>query len=310
VNELFDRYVRLHSSELGAIRKKRYQFVGSRVNDFNILKFGKHDVELEILTREWRLEFKQFLMGQFNYKTSTLNGYLKVLHAVVKDAYESDYLKTYPFKNCGFDRHEEQIRYLTKDELTRIENFKTSDERLMRTTKIFLFACYTGLSYGDMKTLKRTELERDSNGGFSIAKHRSKTEVRSLIPLNKKAMDIINEYQFHPLISGTNLILPVIHLNDYNQLLKLIAAKCNIDKNVTSHMARHTFATTSWISNGGTLESLQRILGHKKIQTTEKYGKITNQKVKDEASLVFNNQMKKGAIYPDKYLFNDLKNDE
>ncbi len=310
VNELFTRYVKLHRSELCKVRKGRYQFVGSRVNDFNMLKFGKSDVELDVLNREWRQEFKQFLMDSFNYKTSTLNGYLKVIHAVVNDAYQSDYIKNHPFKNCGFDRCEENIKYLTKDELAKFEQFETDDERLMRATKVFLFACYTGLSYGDMKTLKRTELERDSNGGFSIAKHRSKTEVRSLIPLNKKAMDIINEYQFHPLISGTNLLLPVIHLNDYNQLLKLIAAKCNIDKNVTSHMARHTFATTSWISNGGTLESLQRILGHKKIQTTEKYGKITNQKVKDEASLVFDNQMKKGAIYPDKYLLNNLKNDE
>jgi integrase len=309
VNDLFTRYVRLHSSELGEVRKRRYQFVGGKVNEFNTFKFGKSDVELDVLSREWRQEFKQFLMVSFKYKTSTLNGYLKVLHAVVNDAYQSDYLKSNPFKNCGFDRCEENIKYLTKDELAKIERIKSNDERLMRATKMFLFASYTGLSYADMKTLKRTELERDSNGEFTIVKHRNKTEVRSLIPLNKKAMEIINEYHLHPLLSGTNLLLPVIHLNDYNQLLKMIAIHCKINKNLTSHMARHTFATTIWISNGGTLESLQRILGHKKIQTTEKYGKITNQKVKDEASLVFTNQTRRGAISPDKNLFNDLIND-
>jgi integrase len=113
----------------------------------------------------------------------------------------------------------------------------------------------------------------------------------------------------HPLTSGTDLLLPVIHMNDYNQLLKLLASKCNIDKNISSHVARHTFATTIWMNNGGTLDGLKGTLGHMKISTTERYGNILEEKIKKDAIKVFANQDKKRALHSDKNLFNELIND-
>jgi site-specific recombinase XerD len=112
------------------------------------------------------------------------------------------------------------------------------------------------------------------------------------------------------MITGTDLLLPVIHMNDYNQLLKLLASKCNIDKNISSHVARHTFATTIWMNNGGSLEGLKGALGHKKISTTERYGNILEEKIKTDASKVFANQDKKRALNSDKNMFNSLINVE
>lgn len=311
VSDLCDRYVKLHKSELGDKRIKRFEFVGSCINQFNQQKYNTDKIELEVLNRDWRQEFKQFLMNRFPYQTSTLNGYLKVLHAVVRDVYESGHLNKYPFFNCKYDKCEEHIKYLTYEELNRLENFNTDNERLQRAVDMFLFATQTGLSYADMKSLTNKHIELDKDGVKSIVKIRIKSNVRSYIPISEPAFAILNKYRFHPLLSGTDLLLPVIHINDYNQLLKMAAIHCKINKNIVSHMARHTFATTVWLSNKGRLEGLKSILGHKKIQTTERYGKITDQNVQIEASMVFENQAKKGALSPDKInMSNNLKNDD
>jgi integrase len=208
VSDLCDRYVKLHKSELGDKRIKRYEFVGSCINDFNQQKYSTTKIELEVLSRDWRQEFKQFLMDRFNYKPSTLNGYLKVLHSAVRDVYESGHLSKYPFYNCKFDKCEEQVRYLTYEELSRLENFKTDNERLQRAADIFLFATQTGLSYADMLSLTNKHIEFDKDGVKSIVKIRTKSKVRSYIPISEPAFAILNKYRFHPLLSGSDIILP------------------------------------------------------------------------------------------------------
>lgn len=300
VSDLFDRYVDLHRSDLCAKRMQRYTFVQRCVNDFNLIRFGRSSVEVKELNKEWRDGFKQFMMNRFNYQPSTMNGYLKVLHAAVKYAYDTNYIDKFPFKDCKFDKYESKIKYLTEEEYLSIADydFSKADERIQRTADCFLFACNTGLAFTDMRSLKKSDLERGSDGSFSIVKYRGKTGVRFLVPLNELSKSIIEKYTHHQNVVGTDLLLPVIHINDFNQLLKMIALMCGLNKNLSSHVARHTFATTNWLDNGGSLETLQSILGHNKIKTTEMYGKITSRKVREEASLVHKNQAKKGASMP------------
>ena len=310
VSDVCERYVKLHKSELGDKRIKRFEFVGTHINKFNQQKFKTTKVELEVLSRDWRQEFKQFLTDRFPYKPSTLNGYLKVLHAAVRDVYESGHLNKYPFYKCKFDKCEEQVRYLNYEELKRLQDFQTDNERLQRAVDIFLFATQTGLSYSDMRTLSNKHIDIDNKGALSIIKNRIKSKVRSFIPLSEPALSILNKYRLHPLLSGKDLLLPVIHINDYNQLLKIAAIHCEIGKNLTSHVARHTFATTVWLGNEGEPFGLKSAMGHKKIQTTEIYGKITDDMVKKQASKVFENQAKKGALTLHKInMSNNLKND-
>lgn len=306
---LFDHFLKSKELSIGAIRKKRYQFLGRKVNEFNIKKFGKSSVDFEVLNYEWRSEFKNFLKNQYDYKPSTINGYLKVLHSAIRHACKTGKIKFYPFVDGEYEKVEDSIRYLTIEEYNSIEKFHSNDERLMRTAKLFIFACNTGLSYCDLKSLNRKDIEKDADGNVLIKKLRGKTNGLSIIPLNKLAISILNEFKMHPLTSGTDLLLPVIHMNDYNQLLKLLASKCNIDKNISSHVARHTFATTIWMNNGGTLDGLKGTLGHMKISTTERYGNILEEKIKKDAIKVFANQDKKRALHSDKNLFNELIND-
>ena len=298
VSDLFDRYVELHRSDLGTIRIKRYQFVQRRVNDFNFSRFGTTSIEVKVLNKEWRDGFKQFMMKRYKYQPSTMNGYLKVLHAAVKYAYDTNHIDKFPFKDCKFDKEESKIKYLTNEEYLSIANydFSKADERIQRTADCFLFSCNTGLAYSDLRSLKQCDLISSSDDGTtSIVKNREKTNVVFFVPLNELALSVIEKYKYHQKVKGTELLLPVIHLNEYNQLLKIIAKMCKLNTNLTSHIGRHTFATTNWLDKGGSLEGLQSQLGHNKMKTTEIYGKITHRKVKEEASLVHKNQVKKGA---------------
>lgn len=310
MNRLFDHFLESHQHDICDIRKNRYKFVGRKVNEFNMVKYGRTDVELDVISYEWRKNFKNFLKSKVDYKPSTLNGYIKVLHSAIRFACKTGKIKHYPFVDGEYEKVKEKIRYLTLEELQRIENFKIKDERIMRAVKLFLFACNTGLAYSDLRTLQRNNIDRDADGILSIKKRRDKTNGLSFIPLNNYAISILNEFKSHPLLNDTNLLLPMIHLNDYNKLLKTIAIYCKIEMNLTSHIARHTFATTVWINNEGSMEGLKGALGHDKIDTTEKYGKVLEDKIKNDSKKVFANQDKKGAFSLNKIkMSNPLKNE-
>jgi len=309
VCDIFDLYLGLHGSRLGNSRKKRYAFVGAKVNKFNTLKFGTAKVELNVLNREWYIKFKEFMLSEFKYSTDTLTGYLKVLRSAVLDLQKNGHIERNPFANCELEYGEEKKRYLNRNELHKVLTYQSDDERLQLGADCFVFASQTGLSHSDMRSLKRTMLMHEGNQ-LVINKGRDKTGVESIIPLNEIALKIITKYRNDPRVTGYDKVLPVIHLNDYNKLLKRIADQCGLgNTNLTSHQARHAFATTVWLGQGGTTDVLQAILGHKSIRTTKRYGKINAQRVAEEAIRVFAQPLEDGGLNPDKNMFNNLTNE-
>lgn len=310
VNDIFDRYLELHGSTLGDSRKKRYAFVKRKVNRFNALKFGTEKVELDVLNREWYIKFKQFMQSEFEYSIDTLTGYLKVLRSAVLDLHKNGHIDRNPFMNCELEYGEEKKRYLNRNELAKIINYQSNDPRLQLVADCFVFACQTGLSHSDMRSLKRTMIRHEGNQ-LVINKGRDKTGVECIIPINDVALKIILKYRNDPRVANTDQALPVIHLNDYNSLLKRIADQSGLGNyELSSHVARHTFATTVWLGNGGSIETLRVILGHKNIRTTMKYGKINAQRVTEEAIRVFAQPLEDGGLNPDKYMFNNLTNEQ
>jgi integrase len=306
VSNIFDMYLDLHGSNLGESRKKRYAFVKGKVNKFNIVKFGTEKVELNILNREWYLKFKEFMKSEYDYSTDTLTGYLKVLRSAVFDLQKNGHIDYNPFINCDLEYGEEKIKYLNKNELAKILNFQSKNERLQEVADCFIFASQTGMSHSDLRSLRKKMLKQEGNQ-IVINKGRDKTGVESIVPINEIALKIILKYRNDPRIANSEKVLPVIHLNDYNMLLKRIADQCGMsDENLTSHQARHAFATTVWLGQGGTIDVLQAILGHKSIRTTKRYGKINAQRVADEAIRVFAQPLEDGCLNPDKDMFNSL----
>ena len=147
---------------------------------------------------------------------------------------------------------------------------------------IFLFACYTGLSYIDVAKLNIDNIETDLDGKQWIKTMRQKTSIELRIPLLNKARRILLKYQDHPRVSGRNKLLPTLSNQKTNSYLKEISDFCGIKKNLTFHVARHTFATTVTLTNGVPIETVSKLLGHTKLATTQIYARVVDQKVKQD----------------------------
>jgi integrase len=144
---------------------------------------------------------------------------------------------------------------------------------------VFIFCCLTGLAYVDVEKLKKDQLTIGIDGKLWIDRKRQKSTTPFKVPLLKWTLDILDRYKNHPKCIKTGKLLPVLSNSKYNDYLKEIAAICNINKDLTTHVARHTFATTVTLLNDISLELLKEMLGHKSIKQTEHYAKVLPIKV-------------------------------
>lgn len=148
--------------------------------------------------------------------------------------------------------------------------------------EIFIFSCFTGLAYADVEKLSKNDIVIGIDGDRWIKTKRTKTNTRSNIPLLTSAEVILEKYSEHPDVVQSQFLLPVLSNQKMNAYLKEIADVCEINKNLTFHLARHTFATTVTLTNGVPIESVSKILGHKSLKTTQHYAKILDKKVSDD----------------------------
>ena len=150
----------------------------------------------------------------------------------------------------------------------------------------FVFCCYTGLAYIDVKKLHRDNLVRNIDGDLWIEAKRTKTNAKFSIPLLPTALAILEKYKDHPKVVNGECVLPVLSNQKSNAYLKEIGDLCGIKKNLTTHLARHTFATTVTLSNGVPIETVGKMLGHKDLRTTQHYAQIINKKVGDDMAVL------------------------
>ena len=163
-----------------------------------------------------------------------------------------------------------------------LANKKIEIERVGHVRDIFVFCCYTGLAYIDVKQLRRTELLKGVDGKEWLMTQRQKTESPTRLPLLPKALEIVGKYRSHPECAKSNLVLPVLSNQKMNAYLKELADICGIKKVLTFHIARHTFATTVTLSNGVPIETVSKMLGHKNLSQTQHYAKIIDLKVSED----------------------------
>jgi integrase len=176
--------------------------------------------------------------------------------------------------------------YLTQEELVAISTKTFIAPRINQVRDIFLFSCYTGLAYADVKKLSRSEISTGIDGEKWIFTHRQKTETSTRLPLLPPAQEILDRYAEHPQCLNEARLLPVLSNQKMNGYLKEIADICGITKKMTTHTARHTFATTVTLTNGVPIETVSRMLGHKNLKTTQHYAKILDIKVSEDMSVL------------------------
>ena len=147
---------------------------------------------------------------------------------------------------------------------------------------MFIFSCFTGLAYSDVKKLSNSDITIGIDGEKWIRTKRTKTKTLSSIPILPVAEEILDRYKNHPEVKNSDFILPVLSNQKSNAFLKEIALMCDIKKPLTTHVARHTFATTITLTNGVPIESVSKMLGHKDLRTTQHYAKIVDRKISED----------------------------
>lgn len=175
---------------------------------------------------------------------------------------------------------------MTKSELESIVDLDIRMPRLDIVRDMFVFCCFTGLAYIDVKKLTPNNIVPHIDGSQWIQSARQKTRSKLGIPLLPTAMEILEKYQSHPKVQNGECVIPVLSNQKSNAYLKEIADRCGISKNLTTHLARHTFATTVTLSNGMPIETVGKLLGHKNLRTTQHYAKIVNKKVSEDMAIL------------------------
>jgi integrase len=197
----------------------------------------------------------------------------------MKVAQEIGWISRDPFVAYRAKKEEVFREYLTSLELHELATKKLSGKRLRRVRDLFLFSCYTGLSYADTVKLRSADIIKGEDGGIWLQTHRVKNNNRVRVPLLSPALRLINYYKDYPRILDEDFLLPRISNVTANKLLKNIAAEMGWSKHLTYHCARHTFATTVTLTNGVPIETVGQMLGHKDIRSTQIYARITDTKV-------------------------------
>jgi site-specific recombinase XerD len=208
--------------------------------------------------------------------------HIERLCKMVNMAVTMDWLAKDPF--AKYRQHFDKVErfYLTKEELSAIENKKFSIERLQTVKDLFLFSCYTGLAYIDTMNLTAGNIIKGIDGNDWLITSRQKTDTDVRVPLLPQAEELIKKYKDHPKAANHGTLFPVISNQKTNAYLKEIADLCNINKAITFHIARHTFATTITLSNGVPIESVSKMLGHTTIRSTQVYAKVVEQKLSED----------------------------
>ena len=267
---------------------KNYYTTKKYLDNFLLKKMKVNDIYLKQLNYQVIIDFEQYLRSYKNSKKQlmlTNNGVMKHLERLKKMinlAVKLEWIIKNPFNQfqLKFDKYDRQ--YLSERELELIENTHYNNERLERVKDCFIFSCYTGLSYVDVKELTLNQITSGIDNNHWIFTKREKTNETVKIPILPKALQIIGKYKIVSENTNSKILLPLCSNQKTNSYLKEIAKDCGIHKNITFHVARHTFATTVMLSNGVPIETVSKLLGHTKLSTTQIYARVLEHKISED----------------------------
>ncbi len=245
-----------------------FEYTGRLFKEFIQKKYKRKDLYLREINLGFIQGFHAYLLGEKKMGQNSCTKHLKFLKKLLNLAVANSYISYNPVNAYKVEREPVEIDFLDEEELRKIINFDTPLPRLERAKDMFLFGCFTGLSYIDIKTLAPEHFEKDSAGRIWIKKRRIKTGVLSRIPLLPIAKLILDKYK------GGEKLLPIQDPADINKYLMDIAILCGINKRICFHTSRHTFASTVTLANNISLEVVSKMLGHTNTRMTAHYAKL------------------------------------
>lgn len=284
--EIFDQWLVEYSKMVGITTSKRtldkYILVRNRLQDYIASQLGVKDISLEEVTPKFLSNFDNYLRVEYNMANNHAMKIRQKLRTIYKVAIDNGWVSKNPFSTVKIHFEPVERDVLTKSELTALIQTDMIFDRLEKMRDIFVFACFTGLAHCDVAGLTKENIITDEAGQVWLKTHRQKTSEVVDIPLLEIPQLIIKKYQGMKELNGK--LLPTLTNSCSNLYLKEVAVRCGINKTLTFHMARHTFATTVTLSNGVPIESVAKMLGHRNIRTTQIYAKVIKDKLAEDMS--------------------------
>jgi len=265
---------------------ERYKTSLKHTQEFLNWKYKISDIDITKIDYAFIMDYDFWLRSVRKCANNTAVKYIKNFKKIMRLCMANGWLSKDPFLGYKAKIKEVERPYLTKEEIQAIYDKEFASERLSQVCDIFLFSCYTGFAYVDVKKLSKYHINFGIDGDKWIFTNRQKTNTSTRVPLLPLAQELILKYEEHPECVNLDVLFPVLSNQKMNSYLKEIANICGINKELTFHIARHTFAATVTLSNGVPIESVSKMLGHTNIKTTHRYAKILDKKVSDDMSIL------------------------
>lgn len=251
----------------------RYKSMKRYLEEMIKKNYEVDDLPLSEFTGEVIRAYEVFLKTEKDLCQNTLIRYMKALKKITNRCIANDWIKKDPFVGIKFKEVPTEPDFLTIEELNRIYECEPGCKRLEVVRDMFLMSAFTGLAFSDVSQLTAEHIVRDNAGNLWIRKHRQKTRQISNIPLLDIPAAILKKYEGNKKAVQKGVLLPVPANQVMNRYLKEIATICKIDKYLTTHVARHTYATVC-LSQGVSLKNVSKMLGHASIKMTEHYARV------------------------------------
>ncbi|KAA6339007.1 Tyrosine recombinase XerD [termite gut metagenome] len=277
--ELFQRHNEDVKKLIGIDKSKatyqKYEVTRTRLTDFIKEKYNLSDIALKEINHLFLTDFEVYLRTTCGCNSNTTAKFMQFFKRIIILAKNNGWIVADPFVNYKIHFAKVDRGYLTQEEIEVIMNKQFATKRLEQVRDIFVFSCFTGLAYIDAKNLRENNIRTSFDGGLWIMGKREKTGVNFNIPLLEVPKMILDKYKGS---LPNNIVLPVLSNQKMNAYLKEIGDLCGIEKELTFHLARHSFATLT-LSKGVSIESVSKMLGHTNIKTTQIYARITDAKI-------------------------------
>ena len=259
----------------------RYERTARYLEELLQKEYGMNDIPLKEINHEFITKFEHYVKTEKSCAQNAAVKYLKNLKKIIKAALVNKWITDDPFLEIHFKQTRTNRAFLTEEELGILLKKEFTIPRLQTVKDIFVFCALTGLAFTDVQHLRHDHIIKDGNGEYWIRKAREKTDNMCDIPLLDIPRMILEKYKGHPECMKKGVLLPVPSNQRMNSYLKEIADTCGITKPLSTHVARHTFATVA-LANRVSMESVAKMLGHTDIRTTRIYARILDKTVSEE----------------------------
>ena len=280
--ERMDRLIKEKENHIGIDIKGKsifgYHSTRTHLQNFILRKYKVSDLAFSQLTEQFIYDFQQYFMGTCGFQESTFYNAATHLKTVCRLAYREGLADILLFDKVKVGKGDKKLpKALDRCSLDKLMNiqFGELEEEMETARDLFVFACHTGTAYCDLMELNRSYLVRDDEGSLWLKFNRQKTGVLCRIKLLPEAIRIIEKYRS----DERERLLPPMKYATYQSYLKALRLRVGIAFPFTTHTARHTFATLITLEQGVPIETVSKMLGHSNVSMTERYAKVTPQKL-------------------------------